>query len=132
MTGESVIRVPVVPPSLNKIATRGSRFATSRAKKDLQEQFHWELLLQRVPEGLRRVVASATLQFPTRHRRDPGNFSWLIEKSLGDALAPHDRAAPHRWLADDTADYFVFQTPITILPDRGPAFTEVRLIWWKP
>lgn len=120
------IEVGQVPPSLNRVATRGSRFKVSRAKKSLQEELVWALLAAKVPKGLTRVEASASLRFPQRRRRDPGNYGWLIEKSLGDALAPHDPEHPHRWLPDDTAAFFAYG-PTVIEEEPGPARTTIIL-----
>lgn len=109
-----------MPPSLNRTGTRGSWKVTSRHKRQWQGDL-WSLLMaEQLPKGLKRVVASATLRFPTARRRDAGNFSWLLEKALGDALTQGG------WLSDDTHDRFRF-TGVTIESERGPARTIVTV-----
>lgn len=129
MRGSAQLELGYTPPSLNRMATRGNRFAVRSAKRSLQNDLTLMLLAERVPEPLTLVKASAELRFAQRRRRDPGNFSWLLEKALGDALAPHDTNAPHRWLPDDTAEYFVFCAPVTIAADPGRPYTRVSLTW---
>lgn len=119
--------VPWLPPSLNT-GTRGRGIAAHRAKKKMEEQLVWALIGAKVPRGLAHVTATASLRFPTNHRRDPDNYGWLLGKALGDALAPHSPLAPHRWLPDDTAEFFAFVTPVTFEP-KGPARTTIRLEW---
>src|SRR5947207_1933958 len=62
------------------------------------------LLAEQLPRRLERVEASAVLTFPTRRRRDEGNYRALLEKALGDALVEG------RWLVDDTPERFTFGT----------------------
>lgn len=112
---------------MNRVGTRGSRFAVNRAKKDLQEQITWELVAAGVPRGLSHVSVRAELRFPRRAaRRDPGNFGWLLDKALGDALAPHDQDAPHRWLPDDTSEFYEYG-PTVIESEPGPARSRLVL-----
>ena len=94
------IWIGATPPSLNVVA--GHRWQWAKAKKMWQNDLALLLMAERLPRGLARVEASAVLTFPTRRRRDEGNFRALIEKSLGDALVEG------RWLADDTPDRFSF------------------------
>lgn len=92
-----------VPPSLNRMATRGSRWAVTSAKRRWQailaDLLTYDAGTPSLPYG--RIVASAELAFPVSRRRDSGNFAWLLEKALGDALVP-------QWIADDTAERFAF------------------------
>jgi len=104
VSGERIVRVWIgaTPPSLNVIAGRGSRFEFASAKRRWQSDFGVLLMAEAVPRGLERVEASAVLSFPTRRRRDEGNYRTLLEKALGDALVEGG------WLPDDTPDRFRF------------------------
>lgn len=114
-----------VPRSLNRIATRGSRYAV-RAEKKRWEEIFWACLLEsHVPRNLLWVEARAELRFPTKHRRDSGNFGWILEKALGDSLSPHDRLA-ERWLPDDTDEFFRWRGTI-IEAERGAPRTKIIL-----
>ena len=105
-----------VPPSLNE---RGHWAAYQRHKKRWDKIFTDLLVAEVLPE-LARVEATAKLWFPIARRRDEGNFRWLLEKSLGDALQV-------RWLADDTPEFYSCGR---IEFERGPKRTEVVLECW--
>lgn len=128
MTGTAQIVLNLVPPSLNK-ATRGRGIATHRKKKQIEEEMVMRLLAAGVPKSLTHVQISASLRFPTRHRRDPDNFGFLLTKAMGDALSPHASTHPHRWLPDDTAQYYTFHQPVTIEPEIGSPRTTLTLTW---
>jgi hypothetical protein len=66
------------PPSLNVVA--GRRWDWAKAKRRWQSDLGLLLMAERLPRGLQRVEASAVLTFPTRRRRDEGNFRSLLEK----------------------------------------------------
>lgn len=129
--GEVTVALRRLPPSLNK-GTRGRGIAAHREKKAIEEELVWALLEGKVPKGLSHAQATATLRFPTRHRRDPDNYGWLLGKALGDALAPHDPRAPHRWLPDDTADFYSWVQPVRFDPEVGAPLTLVHLTWRRP
>lgn len=97
-----VLDIPQTPPSLNALGTRGSHWVVTRAKREWQQIFEGCLLAGHVQRQLGLVRASAVMRFPTRRRRDEGNYRWLLEKALGDALTNGG------WLEDDTADLFRF------------------------
>jgi hypothetical protein len=88
------------PPSLNVVA--GRRWDWVKAKRRWQTDLGVLLMAEQLPRHLHRVEASAVLTFPTRRRRDEGNFRSLLEKSLGDALVEGG------WLDDDTPDRYRF------------------------
>lgn len=121
-----ILRYGDTPPSLNTIATRGNRWAVTRAKKRWEGIFMVLLMEKKasiaapLPRRLTRVTAAAMLRFPTRHRRDEGNYRWMLEKALGDALQKGG------YLADDTPEFFTFQA-VQFDPERGPAQTSVTL-----
>lgn len=110
-----------VPPSLNRLGTRGSHWEVGKAKRRWQEILEGLLLGSGLPRGLTSVEASALLRFPVVRRRDSGNFSWLIEKALGDSLVRGG------WLADDTADEFRF-FGVEFDSELGPARTVITVI----
>jgi hypothetical protein len=140
-----------IPPSLNQIATRGSRWAVTKAKKDWEGTFTMLLLEAGMPQhaGGRPVAhhltAVARLRFPDRRRRDEGNFAWLIEKTLGDALvggfskvAPlpgktrprYVRTWPEgRFLPDDNSKHFRFRG-VRIEDEVGSRLMQVIIRWW--
>lgn len=108
------------PPSLNGMGLRGSHWKVTAAKKQWQQTLGLLLIESRLPRALTSVEASAVLRFPTRRRRDEGNFRWLLEKALGDALVPH-------WIPDDTPDRYRF-FGVEFDPETGPALTGVTVI----
>lgn len=117
-----------LPPSLNT-GTRGRGIQSHRLKKQMEEEITWLLIAASVPRHLLHVAATATLRFPTKHRRDPDNYGWLLGKALGDALAPHAPTAPHRWLPDDTANYFEWRTPVRFEAEVGAPRSLIHLTY---
>jgi hypothetical protein len=109
-----------VPPSLNRIGMRGSHWATTEKKKQWQHDLGFMLMAEKLPRGLERVTATASLRFPKANRRDEGNFSWLLEKALGDALQEGG------WLQDDTPDQYRFRG-LVFEAERGPKRTLVTV-----
>lgn len=97
-----VISYPDTPPSLNSVGSRGGPMAFHRVKKQWQEYFELLLMQTGFPRDWLEMKATARLRFPTKHRRDEGNYRTLIEKALGDALVNGG------WLPDDTPDHFLF------------------------
>lgn len=105
------------PPSLNAFGS-GDRRRYHRMKKALQEDLGNLLMYEKVPRGLRVVTASAVLRFPTRRGRDEGNYRFLIEKALGDALEKGG------WLPNDTPEHYTFGR-VHFDPATGPAKTTI-------
>lgn len=116
------LSLPDVPPSLNKFGSvgGGTPWPYIRAKQKWEGMFSIALMQQAVPRGLARVIASATLTFKQKRRRDEGNFRFLLEKALGDTLTGGG------WLADDTPDAFRFDR-VTFNEERGDPLTIVTL-----
>lgn len=112
-----IIEYDDCPPSLNHAHSRHWSYF-HRHKRAWQDIF--EALLLQVPRRLAYVHAEASLRFPVRRRRDEGNFRWLLEKALGDALVNGG------WIADDTPDYFRTGL-LTFEEDAGPKRTTVFL-----
>lgn len=116
------LSIPQVPPSLNamKLGSRGAAFKFHRHKKEWEGLFQITLLEMRVPRGLTKVKATASLRFPQRRKRDEGNFRFMLEKALGDVL----QSAGH--LADDTPDEFNFEA-LTFEAVAGSPRTTITL-----
>lgn len=108
-----------VPPSLNTVATKHWR-VFQREKKKWQDLLEDHLMVARVPKGLTRVHATAAMRFPMARRRDEGNFRWMLEKALGDALTNG------RWLEDDTAAQFTTGA-VSFEDERGPRRCTITL-----
>lgn len=113
------IKLPGTPPSLNTMGTRGSHWATSRTKKQWEGYCTFALIEARVPRGLSFVRASAVCHFTSNRNRDEGNYRWMLEKSLGDALQLG-------WIEDDNADHFLFDR-VEIGEKRKAPITIVKL-----
>lgn len=120
MTHFCTLAYEAIPPSLNTIGTRGSHWVVARHKKRWQGAYEALLLSSTLPRGLERVEATASLRFPVRRRRDEGNYRWLIEKALGDALVNGG------WLQDDTSAEFRFGR-VEFEEETGPARTTIRI-----
>lgn len=113
------LRLPDTPPSFNKVGHSGNRWTWTKTKKQWQEWIEVALMEARVPRNQESVFVTAVLQFPTRRRRDAGNYRTLLEKTLGDALVNGG------WLADDTPDQFVFGK---LVFDQEPGPKQTTLI----
>jgi len=108
-----------VPPSLNRLGTRGSRWTVTRQKTRWQDIFEQLLMASGLLRDQEQIRATAQIRLPVRRRRDEGNYRWLLEKALGDALVNG------RWLPDDTPEYFTFGE--VTFEEPGPARTTVTL-----
>jgi hypothetical protein len=96
------IRLYGTPTSLNTLMHAHWR-KMRNAKKTIQAEMETLLMAESVPRNLSHVSATADLYFKQGgKRRDEGNFRFLLEKALGDAL---DNGG---WITDDTPDYFDF------------------------
>lgn len=84
-----------VPPSLNLGGAGINGFVYDGYKQAWQKAFKDLIEEAELPRPLKAVSAEGMICFPTRRGRDQGNFKWLIEKALGDALQEGG------WLADD-------------------------------
>lgn len=110
-----------VPPSMNKMGTRGSHWPVTKAKKQWQETIEALLMVERVPRNLLRVHVDAVLRFPVVRGRDSGNFAWLLDKACGDALVRGG------WLEGDTPEHYRFGT-LEFDAALGPPRTTLRLL----
>jgi hypothetical protein len=98
---EVVIEVDRIPPSMNDIVGKGNRWRYTQEKKT------WgKLLTLKIQEsGLQpcdRILVEGSVTFPNQTKHDQGNYRFMLEKALGDAL----QAAGV--LADDDWDSYEF------------------------
>lgn len=74
------------PPSLNSGGSGMDRMAFQSLKKAWQAALTERLEESGLPKGLQSVTVEGLIGFPTLKERDQGNYRWMIEKALGDAL----------------------------------------------
>lgn len=84
-TPEVVIEIDQLPPSMNDIIGQGSRWRYTAEKKK------WGKLLKQALQDAGmgrcdRVYAEGQVTFPSRIKHDQGNYRFMLEKALGDAL----------------------------------------------
>lgn len=115
-----IVEVPACPPSLNQIASKGSHWKYTAAKKEWHE-----LLRPRIEAGglhpCSHVFAEGEVTFPDRRKRDQGNFRMLLEKALGDVLVAGG------WLPDDDWDHYEFGA-LTRTGGSGTPLTRLVLM----
>lgn len=86
----------------------------------------WETVLTgllidaRLPKPLGRVFAEGVAGFPDKARRDQGNFRFLVEKALGDALTAGG------WLEDDNWARYEFGN-LAHAYAKGRSWTQIAL-----
>ena len=120
-TGITVIELGIVPVSYNQ--TRYAHWSVARRASDrLKEDIGLSLMASDLPRSVSSVQASALLVFPSRRRRDEGNFRTPLEKALGDALTQA------RWIEDDTPDQYRFDR-LLFAPTPGTTATVITLEW---
>jgi hypothetical protein len=107
------------PPSLNALGD-GNRFAYRNLKVAWETRFLQLLGDTDLPHGLGRVTVEGVITFPTRARRDQGNYRFLLEKALGDALTAGG------WLTDDDWTHYEFGG-LQARYEKGVARTELLL-----
>lgn len=94
---------PATPPSFNAVGHTGNRWTWTREKKLWQGYIEMLLIKEQLPrETYTFIEASAILTFPTKRKRDEGNYRTLLEKVTGDALVNG------KWLPDDDPTHFKF------------------------
>lgn len=106
--------------SLNVFGSGANRFAYQNAKKQWEDVIKIKLEAEGLPKGLGRIVAEAVMCFPDRAERDQGNFRFIIEKALGDALVDGG------WLWDDDWSRYEFGN-LAYAYEKGRAATEIML-----
>ena len=122
--------MPGTPPSVNQIPL-DTRNHTYRRTRDKWMRDIALLMVEtgnNLPRKLEYAECSALLTFPTRRRRDEGNYRSHLDKWLGDLLQ-HTRRIP-----DDTPQYYKFhnvafatgkrETTLLIIEYRIPTLGE--------
>lgn len=98
---EIVIEINQIPPSMNDIIGQGSRWRYTFEKKKWGKLLTQALLDHGVGR-CRRMLVEGQVTFPSRVKHDQGNYRFMLEKALGDAL----QAAGV--LEDDDWDHYEF------------------------
>jgi hypothetical protein len=122
--GVIVLDVSSAPPSLNTMDYRSNWRHGRRVKQAWMRDLGMLMLSEQLPKGLSRVDATAVVRFPTRRRRDEGNYRAMLEKALGDVLVDGG------WLPDDTPDRYRFGG-LEFDEEPGPARTLVQISYEK-
>jgi hypothetical protein len=73
-----------------------------------------------LPQGLAAVMVEGEATFPDRGRRDQGNYRFLLEKALGDALTTGG------YIEDDDWQRFEFGN-LTYRYERGVSRTRLMI-----
>jgi hypothetical protein len=89
------------PPSMNSGNHSMQPMAYQALKHAWQDAFADLLEASGLPRGLESVSVEGLVGFPTRAVRDGGNFRWMIEKALGDALVSGSDNVAGGWIEDD-------------------------------
>ena len=108
------------PQSLNAAASQSTRFAYDNQKKAWQERLTKLLKESGLPKGLVAVRARGQVCFPDRRDRDQGNYRFLIEKALGDALEEGD------WISNDDWTRYQFGD-LEYAYDKGQSWTALTI-----
>ncbi|QUH21439.1 RusA family crossover junction endodeoxyribonuclease [Alkaliphilus sp. B6464] len=71
--------IPDIPPSNNKYMGRGSTrtqaFEYQNIKKHWADTIGWLVKKEKIDNAYKKAVVKITYYFPTKHRRDPDNYS---------------------------------------------------------
>ncbi len=89
------------PPSMNSGNHSMQPMAYQALKHAWQDLFAELLDASGLPRGLESVSVEGLVGFPTLAVRDGGNFRWMIEKALGDALVSGSAKVAGGWIEDD-------------------------------
>lgn len=90
------------PPSLNDVVGQGHWRRYHTVKKRWQLMLLERLADAELPRSLGRVLVEGTVTFPTRAKHDQGNYRFVVEKALGDALQHGG------YLPDDSWEFYEF------------------------
>jgi hypothetical protein len=117
--GHYELWVDMTPPSFNRAGMTGSRWKLIKAVKGWRELLGALMMEAQVPRGCSHVVASATITFPVKRRRDEENFRVVLSKALGDALQDYGA------IPDDTAEFYRLDLKLEV--DPGVTRTTILL-----
>jgi hypothetical protein len=122
-----ILEIARCPPSMNANRIRSHWRGFHTVKKSWQGEIAWLLLEARVPRHNQRAIAGAFMRFPTRARRDPGNYAGLLSKSLGDALVVSLQTPVElRYIPDDDSPHYFFGG-VEFQSEPGPPRTLIYL-----
>ena len=132
-SGFATLEIAETPPSLN-VHARGGHWRYHTAKKHWTEAIGQQLMIAQsrgeLPRRVHRVKAVAVVTFKQRRTRDPGNFRFMLEKALGDALTGGKAFPDGRWLPDDDEEHYKFGScRLDVSP--GVSHTTLKLRWWQ-
>lgn len=115
------IWIGATPPSFNVVGMSGSRWKMDKIVKAWRVDLGWAMRAAGVPRDRSLVVATATITFPSKRRRDAENFRVILSKALGDAL--QDVGV----IPDDTAEFYRL-ADVVLRVESGVARTNVVLL----
>jgi hypothetical protein len=107
------------PPSMNATGS-GNQFVYQAHKKAWGARLVELMENAGLPKPVGYVFAEGIACFPDRKARDQGNYRWMLEKALGDALQEGG------WLADDDWSRFEFGN-LRYHYAKGESWTLLRL-----
>jgi hypothetical protein len=107
------------PKSLNVFASSRNEFTYLRAKQMWEERIV-ELLRDAQLEPAGRFLVEGEMCFPDKIRRDQGNYRFIIEKAMGDALTSEG------YLEDDDWSRYEFGN-LTYRYEKGVSCTRLVL-----
>ncbi len=107
------------PPSLNIFGSGNQRIYQSW-KTAWSDVLAEHLSGTRLAKPLTSVLVEGRVCFPTRVRRDQGNYRFLLEKALGDTLTAGG------WLIDDDWSQYEFGN-LAYVYEKGRSWTELVL-----
>lgn len=107
------------PKSMNALGS-GNPMAFQAAKRMWGQRFVDLLVAAGLPRPVGYVQVTGVCCFPTRARRDQGNYRFMLEKAMGDALVEG------RWLEDDDWSRYEFGN-LSYAYAKDQSYTLLRL-----
>lgn len=108
------------PMSLNNNGAAANSFSYQTSKKKWEGRLTQLLVDAQVPRSLKYVFVEGQMCFADSARRDQGNFRFMVEKALGDALVAGG------WLPDDSWEFYEFGR-LHYAYEKGTAWTALTL-----
>lgn len=114
------IWVAATPPSFNVAGMSGNRWQLNKIVREWRTSLGFAMMEAGLPRDCNLVIATATITFPSRRRRDAENFRVVLSKALGDALQDYGA------IPDDTAEFYRL-ADVRLEVEAGVARTTVHL-----
>ena len=108
------------PQSIRGFGSGANHFQYQEMKHRWQDRLTVLLQAAGVPYRLDHVLAEGQVCFPDRKKRDQGNYRFILEKALGDALVLGG------WLDNDDWDHYEFGR-LRYAYDKGQAWTALTI-----